>query len=257
MSGSGRLAGKVALIFGSGSVGPGWGNGRATATRFAEEGAQLFGVDRELDRMKETLERVKEVGGTMETGFCDVTSSQSISDAVDACMKHYGRIDILVNNAGIFDVKHFFELTAADFEHMYAVNTVPMFTLARLAAPRMAHGGRIINLASRAALGARHYAHYVASKSAVLGLTRAMALELAPLGITVNAVSPGVIETGMLKSRSDTNLDALRTLQPLGRLGTPDDVARTIAFLADPAADFITGQVILVDGGRSLGGIIA
>jgi 3-oxoacyl-[acyl-carrier protein] reductase len=112
-------------------------------------------------------------------------------------------------------------------------------------------------LASRAALGARHYAHYVASKSAVVGLTRAMALELAPLGITVNAVSPGVIETGMLKSRSDTNLDALRTLQPLGRLGTPDDVARTIAFLADPAADFITGQVILVDGGRSLGGIIA
>jgi 3-oxoacyl-[acyl-carrier protein] reductase len=106
-------------------------------------------------------------------------------------------------------------------------------------------------------LGARHYPHYVASKAAVVGLTRAMALEMAPQGITVNAVAPGVIETDMLKARSDTNLQGLRSLQPLGRLGTPADIARTVVFLAAPEADFITGQILLVDGGRSLGGVTA
>ena len=228
------------------------GIGLATARHLLQAGCTVHLADRDASAVERAAAELSGSGQAV-AHVLDVTN---VGQA-QALIERLPGLSVLVNNAGIFDVKHFFELTAADFENMYAVNTVPMFTLARLAAPRMAHGGRIINLASRAALGARHYAHYVASKSAVLGLTRAMALELAPLGITVNAVSPGVIETGMLKSRSDTNLDALRTLQPLGRLGTPDDVARTIAFLADPAADFITGQVILVDGGRSLGGIIA
>jgi 3-oxoacyl-[acyl-carrier protein] reductase len=228
------------------------GIGLATARHLLQAGCTVHLADRDASAVERAAAEMSGSGQAI-AHVLDVTNvgqAQSLIERLPG-------LSVLVNNAGIFDVKDFFELAAADFERMYAVNTVPMFTLARLAAPRMAHGGRIINLASRAALGARHYAHYVASKSAVVGLTRAMALELAPLGITVNAVSPGVIETGMLKSRSDTNLDALRKLQPLGRLGTPDDVARTIAFLADPAADFITGQVILVDGGRSLGGIIA
>jgi 3-oxoacyl-[acyl-carrier protein] reductase len=189
--------------------------------------------------------------GQAQAHVLDVTDSGQAQTLIE----RLPGLSVLVNNAGIFDVKDFFALTEGDFERMYAVNTIPMFTLARLAAPRMGQGGRIVNLASRALLGARHYAHYVASKAAVAGLTRAMALELAPLGITVNAIAPGVIETDMLKGRSDTNLDALRALQPLGRLGTPADIARTVVFLAAPQADFITGQIFLVDGGRSLGGI--
>lgn len=228
------------------------GIGLATASHLLQAGCTVHLADRDAAAVERAAAELS-AGGQAVAHVLDITNV----DQAQALIDRLPALSVLVNNAGIFDVKDFFALTEADFERMYAVNTVPMFTLARLAAPRMGRGGRIVNLASRAMLGARHYAHYVASKSAVAGLTRAMALDLAPLGITVNAVSPGVIETAMLKSRSDTNLDALRALQPLGRLGTPDDVARTIAFLADPAADFITGQVILVDGGRSLGGLIA
>ena len=228
------------------------GIGLATARHLLQAGCTVHLADRDAAAVASAAAELSGSGQAL-AHVLDVTN---VGQA-QALIERLPALSVLVNNAGIFDVKDFFDLTEADFERMYSVNTVPMFTLARLAAPRMARGGRIVNLASRAMLGARHYAHYVASKSAVAGLTRAMALDLAHLGITVNAVSPGVIETSMLKGRSDTNLDALRALQPLGRLGTPDDVARTIAFLAAPAADFITGQVILVDGGRSLGGIVA
>lgn len=240
-------ASRHALVTGA-ATGIGW----ATAHHLLQAGCTVHLADRDAAAVERAAAELS-AGGQAVAHVLDITNV----DQAQALIDRLPALSVLVNNAGIFDVKDFFALTEADFERMYAVNTVPMFTLARLAAPRMGRGGRIVNLASRAMLGARHYAHYVASKSAVAGLTRAMALDLAPLGITVNAVSPGVIETAMLKSRSDTNLDALRALQPLGRLGTPDDVARTIAFLADPAADFITGQVILVDGGRSLGGLIA
>jgi 3-oxoacyl-[acyl-carrier protein] reductase len=228
------------------------GIGLATARHLLQAGCTVHLADRDAAAVAAAAAELSGSGQAL-AHVLDVTN---VGQA-QALIERLPDLSVLVNNAGIFDVKDFFDLTEADFERMYSVNTVPMFTLARLAAPRMARGGRIVNLASRAMLGARHYAHYVASKSAVAGLTRAMALDLAHLGITVNAVSPGVIETAMLKVRSDTNLDALRALQPLGRLGTPDDVARTIAFLAAPGADFITGQVILVDGGRSLGGIVA
>jgi 3-oxoacyl-[acyl-carrier protein] reductase len=228
------------------------GIGLATARHLLQAGCTVHLADRDAAAVASAAAELSGSGQAL-AHVLDVTN---VGQA-QALIERLPALSVLVNNAGIFDVKDFFDLTEADFERMYSVNTVPMFTLARLAAPRMARGGRIVNLASRAMLGARHYAHYVASKSAVAGLTRAMALDLAHLGITVNAVSPGVIETAMLKGRSDTNLDALRALQPLGRLGTPDDVARTVAFLAAPAADFITGQVILVDGGRSLGGIVA
>lgn len=240
-------ASRHVLVTGA-ATGIGW----ATARHLLQQGCTVHLADRDAAAVERAAAQLSAEGQAVAhvLDVTDVAQAQALIERLPG-------LSVLVNNAGIFDVKDFFALTEADFERMYAVNTVPMFTLARLAAPRMGRGGRIVNLASRAMLGARHYAHYVAAKSAVAGLTRAMALDLAPLGITVNAVSPGVIETAMLKSRSDTNLDALRALQPLGRLGTPDDVARTIAFLADPAADFITGQVILVDGGRSLGGIIA
>lgn len=236
-----------ALVTGAAS-----GIGLETARQLLQAGCTVHLADRDAQAVERAAASLAATApGQAQAHVLDITDKGQAQSLIERLPD----LSVLVNNAGIFDVKDFFALTEHDFERMYGVNTIPMFTLARLAAPRMGRGGRIVNLASRAMLGARHYAHYVASKAAVAGLTRAMALELAPMGITVNAVAPGVIETDMLKGRSDTNLDALRTLQPLGRLGSPGDIARTVVFLAAPQADFITGQIILVDGGRSLGGI--
>ena len=226
------------------------GIGLAIAQQLADAGYAVHLVDRDSERLDVEATRLRANGKTATAHTLDITAEQALQTLVDALPP----LNVLVNNAGIFEVKPFFEVNAQDFRRRYEVNTVAMFTLSRIAAGRMPPGARIVNLASRAMLGARHYPHYVASKAAVVGLTRAMAMELAPQGITVNAVAPGVIETDMLKARSDTNLQGLRDLQPLGRLGTPADIARTVVFLAAPEADFITGQVLLVDGGRSLGG---
>lgn len=239
------MAKPIALVTGAGA-----GIGAAIAQRLAVDGYQVCIADRAADAAEGMAAAICKSGGEASAAALDITDEAGQTALLD----RFGPLDVLVNNAGIFDVKDFFELSAEDFRRMYEINTVAMFTLSRNAASRMARGARIVNIASRAMLGARHYAHYVASKAAVVGLTRAMALELAPRGISVNAVAPGVIETQMLKARSDTNLDGLRSLQPLGRLGTPEDVARAVAFLAAPDADFITGQILLVDGGRSLGG---
>ena len=237
----------VALVTGAGA-----GIGAAIAERLAADGCKVCVADRAAEAAEAAASSIRAAGGDAFAEILDITDEA----AQERLLQRIGPLDVLVNNAGIFDVKDFFDLTADDFRRMYEINTVAMFTLSRRAAQRMPKGARIVNIASRAMLGARHYAHYVASKAAVVGLTRAMALELAPRGISVNAIAPGVIETQMLKARSDTNLDGLRALQPLGRLGTPEDIARAVAFLAAAEADFITGQVLLVDGGRSLGGVM-
>src|SRR5690606_15883992 len=143
-----------------------------------------------------------------------------------------------------------------DFRVMYEVNLVAMFSLCQQAARVLPEGGRIVNLASRAAFGARNYAHYVASKAGVAGFTKALALELAEQQITVNAVAPGVIATDMLLERAE-GLEGLRVQQPTGKLGAPEHIAHAVAFFADPRAEFVTGQVLIVDGGRSVGGTAA
>lgn len=238
---------QIALVTGGGS-----GIGAAIAERLAADGYRVCIADRSREGAEAVAAGIRIAGGGAWPEMLDISDETAQADL----LKRIGSFNVLVNNAGIFDIKDFFDLTADDFRRMYEINTVAMFTLSRRVASEMQRGSRIVNIASRAMLGARHYAHYVASKAAVVGLTRAMAIELAPKGISVNAVAPGVIETQMLTARTDTNLDGLRELQPLGRLGKPSDIARSVAFLAAPDADFITGQVLLVDGGRSLGGVM-
>lgn len=235
----------IAIVTGGGA-----GIGAAISRVLAENGHQVIVADLAADNAEAVASAIRASGGSARAHALDVTDAVAVARLAEEA----GDVRLLVNNAGIFNVKGFFELAPDDFRRMYEVNLVALFDLSQKIAARMQPGGAIVNIASRAMLGARHYAHYVASKAAVAGLTRAMALDLSERKIRVNAVAPGVIETDMLKARSDTDLDGLRAQQPMGQLGAPDDIAHAVAFLGSPQAGFITGQVLLVDGGRSLGG---
>lgn len=235
----------IAIVTGGGA-----GIGAAISRVLAANGHQVIVADLAADNAEAVAAAIRAGGGSARAHPLDVTDPVAVARLAGEA----GDVRLLVNNAGIFNVKGFFELAPDDFRRMYEVNLVALFDLSQKIAARMQPGGAIVNIASRAMLGARHYAHYVASKAAVAGLTRAMALDLSERKIRVNAVAPGVIETDMLKARSDTDLDGLRAQQPMGQLGAPDDIAHAVAFLGSPQAGFITGQVLLVDGGRSLGG---
>lgn len=233
-------------------TGAGAGIGRAIALRLSQDGYAVIVADRAEAPAKQTAQMIREAGGQATVAVLDITDPKATQAMIDAAQN----LRVLVNNAGIFDVIAFDELTADDFRRMYEINTVALFTLCQQAARVLPEGGRIVNLASRAAFGARNYAHYVASKAGVAGLTKALSLELAARHITVNAVAPGVIETDMLKARPE-GLEGMRVQQPSGRLGAPEHIAHAVAFFADPRAQYTTGQVLIVDGGRSVGGTAA
>lgn len=237
----------AALVTGAGS-----GIGRAIAHRLADEGYAVIVADRSAKGAEETVAQLTAKGQTARAAVLDITDATATQVLIDG-IENFG---VLVNNAGIFNTRDFDALTAEDFRQMYEINTIGMFTLSQQAARVLPEGGRIVNLCSRAAFGARNYAHYVASKAGVAGLTKAMALELAAKQITVNAIAPGVIATDMLLERAE-GLEGLRVQQPTGKLGAPEDIAHAVAFFADPRASFITGQILLVDGGRSVGGTAA
>jgi len=233
-------------------TGAGAGIGRAIANRLAEDGFAIVVADRAQAPAEETVRQLQEKGYEARAAVIDITdpvATQALIDSIET-------LQVLVNNAGIFTVIEFDKLTADDFRKMYEVNLIAMFNLSQQASRKMPEGGRIVNLCSRAAFGARHYAHYVASKAAVAGFTKALALELGMKQITVNAVAPGIIQTDMLLERKD-GLDEMRAAQPTGKLGIPEDIAHAVAFFADPRASYVTGQVLIVDGGRSVGGTAA
>ena len=163
-------------------------------------------------------------------------------------------ITALVNNAGIFEERKFLEVSNDDFRRAYEINLIAAATLTQETVRKMPDGGRIVNIASRAYLGPRNHPHYVASKAAIVGYTRAAAMELAPRGILVNAIAPGLIDTPILRALTPERLAAQLALQPTGKAGRPEDIAQAVSFLVSPDMGFITGQVLFVDGGKSLGG---
>ena len=235
----------VALV-----TGGAWGIGRAIVERLSADGFSVVILDRDVTQGENTVAELKQRGYPAHFEFLDLSDHASMGTLVGRLPKP----DVLVNNAGVFDTKQFSELRSDDFTRVMDVNVVGLFLLSQAVSQQMVAGGRIINIASRAWLGATGIAHYVASKAAVVGVTRAMALELMPRGIFVNAVAPGAIATDMIAKLTEKERAELAALQPTGEFGKPADIANAVAFFASPTTKFIFGQVLLVDGGKSLGG---
>jgi NAD(P)-dependent dehydrogenase (short-subunit alcohol dehydrogenase family) len=262
---SARLAGKVAIVTGAGCVGPGWGNGRATCVRFAEEGAKIFAVDRNLDSVTETVERVKKAGGEIVVQYCDVTDNDSVAAMVAGCLKQYGRIDVLVNNVGGSAAGGPVEMAKEVWDSQIATNLNSVFLTLKHVLPVMEKqkSGAIVNLASTSGIrwtGAAQVG-YAATKAGVIQLSRVVAVQYASRGIRVNTVTPGQLHTPMVevrlaKQRAGGDVEALLKSRiariPQGFMGDGRDTANAALYLASDEARFVTGTEIIVDGGMSV-----
>ncbi|MFC6280482.1 MULTISPECIES: SDR family NAD(P)-dependent oxidoreductase [Polaromonas] len=261
---NGRLHNKVAFVTGAGSVGPGWGNGRAIAVRFAQEGAKVFAVDRDAGRMEETVKLVKEAGGEIETAACDVTQSGSVAAVVAACVERFGRIDILVNNVGGSAAGGPVEMTEDVWDAQMDHNLKSVFLTCKHVLPIMEAQatGAIVNIASTSGMrwtGSAQVA-YASTKAGVMQFSRVVAVQYAKKGIRVNTVVPGQLYTPMVDVRlakQRTGGDVTTLLQqrqsriPLPFMGDGRDTANAALFLASDEARFVTGTELVVDGGMS------
>jgi NAD(P)-dependent dehydrogenase (short-subunit alcohol dehydrogenase family) len=262
---SGRLQDRIAIVTGAGCIGPGWGNGRATAVRFAEEGAKIFAVDRNLDSVKETIERVKAAGGEIVTHQCDVTGAASVEVMVKTCLDHFDRIDILVNNVGGSARGGPVEMSEDVWDAQVDYNLKSVFLTLKHVLPVMEKQktGAIINIASTSGLrwtGAAQVG-YAATKAGVIQLSRVVAVQYADKGIRVNTVVPGQLHTPMVEARlagqrAGGDVEALLKSRleriPIGFMGDGRDTANAALFLASDEARFITGTEIVVDGGMTV-----
>ena len=249
------MEGRVAFVTGGGS-----GMGRETARLLAEAGARVTVCDRDGGAARETVEIVEEAGGTARVEEADVSDSGAVNRAVAAAADAFGPIDALVNIAGIYRIAAVEDIADEDWARMFAVHVNGTFYTCRAALPGMiaARSGAIVNMSSlHAVRGQANAAHYAAAKGAIIGLTKSIAREKGPLGIRANAVAPGPIDTPLWRGAVPPDeIDAVMAKRseviPMGRLGAPAEVAQTIVHLLSPAASYITGQVVTIDGGESM-----
>ena len=239
---------KVVLITGASR-----GIGQEAAKLFAKNGYKTaINYYKSENEALELAKTLNSEGLCASVFRCDVSDLKQVQDMVSDCESELGPIDVLINNAGIAQQKLFTDLTAEDWDRMFSVDVKGVFNCCRCVLPSMIrrHSGKIINVSSIWGIcGASCEVHYSAAKAAVIGLTKALAKEVGPSNIQVNCVAPGIIDTQMNSALSDEEKAALCDETPLGRFGTPQDIAQTMLFLASPAAGFITGQVISPNGG--------
>lgn len=221
------------------------GIGAAIARRLVEDGFRVIA----LDRLEAVHDTAKAIGGAITSHAIDIRDREALCRILDA----EGQLDVIVNNAAITSTHRFEDLTEDMFRENFDINVVGTFIVAQEGARRMRNGGRIVNMASRSFAGAPQMAHYAASKTAVVGLTRSMAIDLSPRDIRVNAVAPGAVDTDMLHYMSEERQKVMLSLQLLGRVGQPAEIARAVSFLASAENTYMTGQILIIDGGRSLG----
>ena len=257
-----RLEDKVALVFGAGSIGPGWGNGKATAVAYAREGARVIAVDLNIDAARETAEIISGEGGVCEPISADVTVADDIARVTERCMKLHGRIDILHNNVGMAVVGGPVEMSEKTWNESMQLNVGSLFLTSKSVLPIMvAQGaGAIVNVSSIASIRwlGTAYISYAASKAAVNQFTQAIALQYARNGIRANAILPGMMNTPTarvaLNSQfvDEAELVARRNAAcPTGSMGDAWDIAWASVFLASDEARYITGVLLPVDGGMT------
>ena len=249
------MEGRVALVTGGGS-----GMGRETARLLAGAGARVAICDRDGDAARQTGDAIEAAGGTVWTGAVDVSDSRAVDRAVAEAAGALGPIDSLVNIAGIYEVAKLEDIADDAWARMFAVHVNGTFYCCRAVLPGMiaARAGAIVNMSSLHALrGQANAAHYAAAKGAIIGFTRSIAREKGKLGIRANAVAPGPIDTPLWRNAVPADeIEAMMAKRseviPIGRLGQPAEVAQTIVYLLGPAASYITGQVVAIDGGETM-----
>ncbi|MDO4512695.1 MAG: 3-oxoacyl-[acyl-carrier-protein] reductase [Lachnospiraceae bacterium] len=245
------LSGKIALVTGGAR-----GIGKAIAKKLAEQGAfVIVNYAGSVDRANQTVEEIKSAGGDGVAIQCDVSDFAACGELAAKVLADYGRLDILVNNAGITKDNLIMKMSEQDYDAVLNTNLKGSFNLIHHFSRSFLkqRSGKIINISSvSGVMGNAGQANYSASKAGLIGLTKSVARELASRGICVNAVAPGFIETDMTEKMPDSAKQAALGMIPLGKMGKPEDIAQVVAFLADESGDYITGQVICVDGGMAI-----
>jgi NAD(P)-dependent dehydrogenase (short-subunit alcohol dehydrogenase family) len=257
-----RLAGKAAIVTGAGSIGPGWGNGKAIAVLFAREGARVVAVDRNRAAAEETRGLIEAEGGQCRVVEADVACAADVARIAADGLSAFGRIDVLVNNVGIVSLGGAAAVEEAEWDRVMAVNLKSMFLTCRAVLPVMERqgAGAIVNIASIAGIRDTGVAYvtYNTTKGAVLPFTRAIAMEYARKGIRANSVLPGLLDTPMVEAglagayaEGDVSrMKAIRAAQvPMGRMGDAWDTAYAALYLASDEAKYVTGAELVVDGG--------
>jgi 2-deoxy-D-gluconate 3-dehydrogenase len=246
------LTGKVAIVTGAGR-----GLGRAMARALAEAGATVTVAARTVAELDSFVDEARAAGGQALACQTDITDEASVGRMVEATVETFGRVDVLVNNSGIVASTPLVEQSAAEWDQVLATNLRGTYLATRAVGRHLLaqRSGKVINIASNFALqGVANHAAYCASKAGVIAFTRSMAIEWARAGIQVNAIAPGYFATPLnaeLRSDADTMAKAVRAI-PAGRMGEPDELKPWLLLLAGGASDFMTGEVIVIDGGQSV-----
>ena len=251
---AGRLAGKVAVVTGAGSRGPGLGNGKAAAILFAREGARVLCVDVAKERGEETVGLIRAEGGEAEPFTADVTRVEDCRAMVATAVERWGGLDVLHNNVGTESRTDLLDTTEEEWDRTLRVDLTSMFLATKSAVPAMTErgGGSVICVSSVAGMRGVGRTAYAAAKAGIIGFVRSVAGQLGPQGIRVNAIAPGLVWTPMVESRGPQARERRRKASPLGTEGTGRDVGYGALFLASDESRWITGHTLVIDAGLTM-----